>query len=281
MRATIEDISGISTRYLHHGSGDFGILMLHGVGVSADSFLWNLGVLGGDGTQTVAPDLRGFGMTGEGAYTDGAPHDGIVDHLVALVDRLGLKRFVIVGSSFGSNIACHLYWKVRQRVDGIVLVGCGPALNDPQSLSTMYEKSFANGIAAMSNPTLEVCRRRMSNLVFDPATVPEALLMLQLTLYALPGARDRYERRMRGIKDMQALQQFDCTARIGDIIAPSLVIWGRQDVRGDLIQAERCAKALPRGSMEIYSDCGHLPYLEYPARFNATLRDFLTEIGHL
>src|SRR4029078_6712261 len=115
---------------------------------------------------------------------DGPPQDGIVEHLAALVEHLGLKRVTVVGSSFGANIACHLFWRLRARVDGLVLVGCGPALNGPETLSAMYEQSFANGIAAIEDPTIEVCRRRMNNLVFDPRSVPEALLMLQLSLYA-------------------------------------------------------------------------------------------------
>ncbi len=277
MRATIETIAGVTTRYLHHGSGDVGILLLHGVGVSADSFLWNLEVLGGDNCQAVAPDLLGYGMTGEGSYKEGAPQDGIVGHLVALIDHLGLKRIVIVGSSFGANVGTHLFWKIRSRVDGVALVGCGPALNSVETLSAMYEQSFDNGIKAMSDPTLETCRRRMNNLVFDPKTVPEALLMLQLTLYALPGARDRYERRMRGIKEFAALKRFDVTSRIAELTVPSLVIWGREDIRGNLEEAERCARALPRGQMTIYEKCGHLPYLEYPERFNRQLTEFLAE----
>ncbi|TMJ88621.1 MAG: hypothetical protein E6G76_10005 [Alphaproteobacteria bacterium] len=60
MRATIETVGGVTTRYLHHGSGDYGVLLLHGVGVSADSFLWNLQALGGDNCQAIAPDLLGY-----------------------------------------------------------------------------------------------------------------------------------------------------------------------------------------------------------------------------
>jgi 2-hydroxy-6-oxonona-2,4-dienedioate hydrolase len=277
MRATIETIADVPTRYLHHGSGDYGVLMLHGVGVSADSWLWNLEGMG-EGVWAIAPDLLGYGMTGEGGYRNGAPQDGIVDHLIALVDYLGLKRITIVGSSFGANVGCHLFMKLSTRVDGLVLVGCGPALNGPETLSGMYEQSFANGIAAMRNPTLEVCRRRMNNLVFDPKCVPEALLMVQLSLYALPGAVDRYERRMRGIKDMDALKRFDVTSRMRELTAPTLVIWGRQDVRGTLLEAEHHAGALPRGHMHVYDQCGHLPYLEYPDAFNTQMRKFLAEV---
>ncbi len=48
----------------------------------------------------------------EGDYKDGAPQDGIIEHVAALVEHLGLKRVTIVGISFGSNIACHLFWKL-------------------------------------------------------------------------------------------------------------------------------------------------------------------------
>ncbi len=278
MRATIETVAGVTSRYLHHGSGDYGVLLLHGVGVSADSFLWNLPALGDDGHLAIAPDLLGYGMTGEGDYREGAPHEGIVEHLIALIDHLKLRRVLIVGSSFGSNVGCHLFWKIPERTDGLVLVGCGPALNSVTTLSAMYEQSFANGIKAMSEPTLEVCRRRMNNLVFDPNTVPEALLMVQLTLYALPGARDRYEQRMRGIKERAALERFDVTKRIADLTTSSLVIWGRHDIRGNLEEAERYAKALPRGEMRIYENCGHLPYLEDPSRFNRELKEFVAKV---
>lgn len=277
MRATIENIAGVPTRYLHHGSGSYGVLMLHGVGVSADSWLWNLSGLG-DGVRAIAPDLLGYGMTGEGGYKSGAPQDGILDHLVALVDHLQLQRLTVVGSSFGANLACHLFWRLSSRVDGLVLVGCGPALNGPAALSKMYEQSFANGIAAMKEPTFDVCKRRMNNLVFDPKSVPDALLMLQLSLYALPGAADRYERRMRGIKEFEALKRFDVTTRTKDLTVPTCVVWGRQDVRSDLEEARQYITALPRGRLLIYENCGHLPYLEYPDRFNSDLKAFLADV---
>jgi 2-hydroxy-6-oxonona-2,4-dienedioate hydrolase len=274
MRASFANIGGVESRYLHHGEGSHGILMLHGVGVSADSWHRNLPALGED-RLAVAPDLLGNGFTGEGDYREGPPHEAMLAHLLALIEHLRLARVSLIGSSFGSVIACHLLWRLGAMVDRLILVGCGPALNRPEALSEMYERSFANGIAAMANPTLESCRRRMHNLVFDPETVPESLLLLQLTLYALPGARDAYERRMRGIKERAALDHYDVTRRLGEIIVPTLVIWGRHDTRGELAEAQRFASQLPRGRMVMFEECGHLPYVEQPDRFNALAREFL------
>lgn len=277
MHVVIENIAGVQTRYLQHGSGEIDVLMLHGVGVSSDSWFWNLTALG-DGIRCIAPDMLGFGLTDEGSYRKGAPQEAILDHLVSLCDHLGMKHLVLVGSSFGSNIACHLLWRLRSRVKGLMMVGCGPALNGPKTLSSMYEQSFANGIAAMRDPTLEVCRRRMKNLVFDPACVPEALLMIQLTLYALPEAADRYERRMRGIKEPDALRRFDITSQAHEITVPTRIVWGRQDIRGDLSEATATADKIPDVQMDIYEQCGHLPYLEQPAAFNSSLREFVSTL---
>jgi 2-hydroxy-6-oxonona-2,4-dienedioate hydrolase len=276
MRASFADIAGARTRFFHHGEGDRGVLLIHGVGVGADSWLWNIEALG-QGRMAVAPDLLGYGLTDEGSYRDGPPHDAMLDHLVALADHLGLQRLCVVGSSFGANIACHLALRLDARVDRLVLVGCGPALNTPPVHHAMYQQSLANGIAAMADPTLERCERRMRNLVFDPASVPAALPLSQLTLYGLPETRDRYERRIRGIMSMEALTQYDVTPRLQEIAAPTLVIWGRQDIRGELEEAQRHAARLPRAKMLLWDECGHLPYLEKPAQFNAAVEAFIRE----
>ncbi len=276
MRASFADVAGVHTRFFEHGQGEYGVLLIHGVGVGADSWLWNVEALGQE-RMAVAPDLLGYGLTGEGSYREGPPHESILDHLVALADHLGLRRLCVVGSSFGANIACHLALRLGARVKRLILVGCGPALNSPAFLHGMYQQSLANGIAAMADPTLERCERRMRNLVIDPASIPPGLPLIQLTLYGLPETRDRYERRIHGIMSMEALEQYDVTPHLNEIAAPTLVIWGRQDIRGEIEEAERHAARLPRGKMMVWEECGHLPYLEKPAQFNAAVDAFIRE----
>src|SRR5262245_60832510 len=64
-----------------------------------------------------------------------------------------------------------------------------------------------------------------------------------------------------GSAKVKILERFGVTSKIAQVTAPSLVIWGRQDVRGSLEEAERVAKLLPDGQWMVYEDCGHLPYL--------------------
>jgi pimeloyl-ACP methyl ester carboxylesterase len=83
---------------------------------------------------------------------------------------------------------------------------------------------------------------------------------------------------MRGIKESGALKRFDVTSRINQLTLPTLIVWGRQDTRGNLDEAKRHAAALPRGHLRIYENCGHLPYLEYPEQFNSHMRELLVEV---
>jgi pimeloyl-ACP methyl ester carboxylesterase len=83
---------------------------------------------------------------------------------------------------------------------------------------------------------------------------------------------------MRGIKNRAALERFDVTSKISQVTAPSLVIWGRQDVRGSLEEAERAAKLLPDGQWVLYENCGHLPYLEHPDQFNRQVGEFVARV---
>ncbi len=52
---------------------------------------------------------------------------------------------------------------------------------------------------------------------------------------------------------------------------PALVVHGAQDsvIPGTVGQA--AADALPQGTLAVYDNCGHAPFLEHPARFNADL----------
>lgn len=274
MRATFVDLDGITTRYLHHGEGSSAIMLLHGVGVSADSWCHNIAAFGDD-RFTFAPDLLASGFTGRGSFDKGPPQGPMLDHLGMLVDRLGIKKLTIVGSSFGALIATLFYFRFPARVDRLVLAGCSTVLNSGTSRTESLARSFANGRAAMQDPTLDVCRRRMSNLVHDPDCIPKSLLLMQLTMFALPGALEMYEARMRGMQEANEKNQFAVFDTLEQLVVPTHIVWGREDPRGNLDQAMEAAGRLPNASFELFEACGHLPYLEQPDRFNASVKRFL------
>ena len=274
MRAKFVDVDGVQTRYLYEGSG-YPLLLLHGAGLSADSWLRNIDGLSDD-FFVCAPDLMGQGFTDSGDYQGGPPHPHTVAHLQRLADILKLEKFAVMGSSFGALIAGLLYFAMPERVEKLVLISSGSSFNPEEDLSRTLQEAFQNGISAIAEPSLETCRKRMARIFYEPALIPEELLLMQMTSYALPGVRESYEKRMRGMMDIEGSRPYRILERLEQIKVPTLAIFGRQDPRiSNPQRAEEAVKRLPQGRMIIFDRCGHQPHLEHPDKFNGLVRGFL------
>ena len=56
---------------------------------------------------------------------------------------------------------------------------------------------------------------------------------------------------------------------------PTLVVWGERDRVFPVSQGRNAAAHLPKGSLELIPDCGHLPHVERPDLFVAAVEGFL------
>ncbi len=272
MRFKFEEVGGVSTRYLAAGEGA-PVMLLHGVGLSADSWMWTVPALA-QRHRVVAPDLLDNGFTAAGAYKGGPPQRYTVDHIVALADHLGLSRFSLVGSSLGAAFALLTYFKMPHRVSSMVLVGPSFVLARPQEGFDMFEGPYRNGLSALQNPTYEGCRSRMARGFHDESKVPEPLIAMQMLLYAMPGARESFERRLAGLRS-PAARAFDLYDRLGSVKVPVLLISGDQDHRGSFAEISEDAKRIPDIQLRLYKQCGHWPHVEYPDAFNRDVLEFL------
>ena len=58
---------------------------------------------------------------------------------------------------------------------------------------------------------------------------------------------------------------------------PALIVWGEQDRVFPISQAREAVARLRQGALDLIPDCGHLPQIEHPERFVASLNRFLNE----
>ena len=273
MRAKFADIGGVRTRYLYEGSGD-ALLLIHGVGVSADSWLYNIDPLA-EHHFVCAPDSLGQGFTEPGEYRGGPPYPYMVKHLGELMDALELDKVTVIGSSLGALLGALLYFAHPDRVQRLVLVSSGSCFNSDEEIARTLKESHANGIRAFTDPTLENCRKRMQNIFYDAKAVPEQVVHTQLTLFALPWAREAYERRIAGMMDIEASRPYRILDRLEKITVPTLVIWGLQDSRGIYCRAVEGVARMPDARLVAFDKCKHQPHIEQPAAFNRTVLKFL------
>jgi pimeloyl-ACP methyl ester carboxylesterase len=161
------------------------------------------------------------------------------------------------------------------RVERLVLVGPGSTVSPPDLSGHAFEASYINGRGAILEPTFETCRARIGRVVYDATCIPDVLPIMQMTLYALPGALESFERRLNGLRDVDGLRRYDAHARLHEIACPTLVLFGREDQRGDFDDTLAAAERLPDKQVIIYEQCGHWPHLEHPEAFNRDVTTFL------
>jgi 2-hydroxy-6-oxonona-2,4-dienedioate hydrolase len=68
--------------------------------------------------------------------------------------------------------------------------------------------------------------------------------------------------------------------RLPQLQMPTLILWGIEDRLLPYIQAKEVSALVQDGSIELISNCGHLPYVEQFKRFVSTLREFLSNQPH-
>ena len=96
------------------------VVMVHGLAVSHRYLMPLAANLAGHHPVHVV-DLPGFGLSGEpGQVLDVAEH---ADHLADWLEMAGLPPVVVLGNSFGCQVAVELAVRHPHRVGGLVLVG--------------------------------------------------------------------------------------------------------------------------------------------------------------
>ena len=273
MKVRFAEIDGHQTRFLCEGSGP-PLMLLQPIGHSGDVFIRNIEVLAASHT-VIAPDLPGHGFSAAIDFGAQAPQSRTARHLGALADHLGFEHYAVVGSSYGGLIAALMWFERPERIKELVVVGSGSVFHPPELQRTVLKAVYANASQAMANRTIASCRQRLANICYSPASVSEEILLVQATYYALPDRFSAYQRTIQGLIDSVDDVKHGVHSRLEKLTALTLVITGRDDIRAKLDLVEQGCARLPNAELAVFERCGHLPYMEYPARFNELVLDFL------
>jgi pimeloyl-ACP methyl ester carboxylesterase len=123
--------------------------------------------------RVICPDLRGRGLSARDPVWQNYHPGTYLSDLGALIARLGLKRFAIVGTSLGGILAMLLPSVLAGAVAGVVLNDVGPEI-DPAGVERI--KSYAGRLPAVRSWDEAVAQLKA---VFGPAWtgLPDATWM--------------------------------------------------------------------------------------------------------
>ncbi|WP_407288426.1 alpha/beta fold hydrolase [Streptomyces sp. BP-8] len=256
----------ISVGYEDEGDGE-PLVLLHGHPFDRSMWRPQIEHFSRAGWRVIAPDLRGYG---ESSVVPGTtPLETFVRDTVALLDRLGIERFVLGGLSMGGQIVMEFWRLFPHRIRGMVLADTFPAAETDAGKAArrdMAERVLREGMSGYAHEVLpkmiaphtiatrpDVARHVMGMMTGTP---PEG---------AAAALRGRAERP-------------DYTEMLSRISVPALVVVGTEDTYTPVSDARDIHRRIPHAQLTVIEQAAHMPNLERADEFNAALEAFLTTL---
>lgn len=219
--------------------------------------------------RLITPDLRGHGASDKPDAPGAYEHTGAwAGDLAAIIDALALTRPILVGWSMGGwVVSSYLRHYGDRDLAGIVMIGTSARTGDHMD----------PGVASARDPDVQAIGMYSAD---QAEALPATLAFVKACFHRQPGADDLAL--LVGmnmlcpphIRRACRLRSEDYRAELASIIRPALVIQGAEErVCLHPIFEEVC-RAIPQSRALIYDNCGHAPFWEDAARFDADLAEF-------
>jgi pimeloyl-ACP methyl ester carboxylesterase len=265
-------VNGINTRYWQMGDSGSKVILLHGGNGSIEFWLYNLPELAKH-HQVYAFDMVGSGKSDLPIASYSLTYQS--EFLAGFMSALNIDAATLIGNSMGGGVALQFTRLYVDRVDKLVLVnsmGLGREISIGIRLITLpaIVNSLRPGrwmIPAMLKSNFHYWHQispEWMELRYQIFAIPDrnpVILKIGQSNFNLLGVRpDVYQPIVNSLPNIH--QQ-------------TLIIWGDRDRIIPVKHAYIAAAGLPHSQLEIFPNCGHHPYLEYPAEFDRSVLDFL------
>jgi non-heme chloroperoxidase len=238
------------------------IIFLHGYSDSWFSFSRVLLLL--------SPEYHAFALTERGHGDSDKPEccytlDDFAADVDAFMEAVSIQDATLVGMSGGSFMAQRVALDYPHRVSRLVLISSALTLRDNEAVMGLGEEMLA-----LQDPiSPEFVREWQEVNVYRPvpdeffATVVSESLKLPARVW-----RDYWE----GV-----VLAPDHASRLGEIKAPTLILWGEQDAVFSREDPERLAAAIPNATLKVYTETGHSVHWERPEEVVWDLEEFMRD----
>jgi 2-hydroxy-6-oxonona-2,4-dienedioate hydrolase len=262
----------LKLHYNDVGQGDRTVVMLHGSGPGASgwaNFHRNIEPMVQSGCRVILLDCPGWSKS-DSIVSTGSRSELNARCLKAVLDSLGIDRVQVIGNSMGAHSAVAFALANPACTDKLVLMGGGTG--GPSQFVPMPTEGIKLIGALYREPTVENIKRMMNVFVFDASSLTEDLYQQRLT--NILARRDHLENFVKSV-EANPKQFTDYGPRLGEIKAPTLVIWGRDDRFVPLDIGLRVIWGIPNAEMHIFNQCGHWAQWEHADKFNRMVTEFL------
>lgn len=258
-------LNDITLHYDDQGPSDgLPVVLVHGHPFNRTLWASTVKALAAAGYRVIAPDLRGYGDSG---VTPGKVFlADFADDIAALLDHLGVERAVIGGVSMGGQITMEFQRRHPRRVRALVLSDTSAPAETEEGKAfrgRLADRLVAEGMDGYAGEVIDKMLASY-NVTALPDVAAHVLGMMRATdpQGAAAALRGRAERP-------------DYRSTLAAVESPVLIVVGADDVYTPVSDAEEIHRLIPHATLTVIDQAGHLPGVEQPERFNATLLDFL------
>ena len=264
------DVDGLQVHVRDEGSrtDPLPIVLVHGTAASLHTWEGWAGELKKT-RRVIRFDLPGFGLTGPNAANDYSMAV-YVRFVAALMDKLGVQRFVIAGNSLGGEVAWAVAHALPQRVDRLILVDAAGYRIESVSIPLGFRVAGTPGLRSLMANVLPpgLIEKSVRNVYGDPSRVTPDLVALYTDIARREGNRAALRKRL-------SQRNTGREADIRTLKLPTLILWGGQDRLIPPAYAQRFAADISGAKLVMFEQLGHVPQEEDPAATLAAVREFL------
>lgn len=271
-RSRFINVDGIRVHYQEFGSENAQpMILIHGY--TASTYVWRTAapLLANAGFRVLAVDLVGFGYTEKPRWFEYSI-TAQTRMIERFMDRIGLGRAVVVGSSYGGAVAATLALDYPERVEKLVLVS--PVINDRLKSHPILKLVSVYGIGEAITPFLsdsQVFMRYRMNGTFSRANrhmvTDERIEAIRRPLLAADGHRSL----LATSRNWNA-ERIEHDAQLID--QPTLIIWGEDDAVIPVTDGHLLHDEILHSRLVVLKNCGHVPHEECSEMFCEIVTEF-------
>ncbi|MFC1709049.1 alpha/beta fold hydrolase [Candidatus Omnitrophota bacterium] len=256
--------SGVNWHYHSQGQGET-VLFIHGWSFDAgiwfkqiDNFLGNY--------RVVTLDLPGHGQSDYIGELD------TIEDINFIIRELGLDRTNLIGHSLGGLLSLKLVLKYPELIKKLVLIGA------PAKFVRTQKHNFG-----LEEKDIDKLRSFLSD------DYPDILLVFMRWLFTTQ-ERNRADFRevwsklskketwpqKKAMDDfLSMIEKEDITEQLGNLDIPTLIISGVNDPICPVESIDYLGRQIKNSRVELFKDCGHLPFLTQYQQFNRLAKEFI------
>jgi 3-oxoadipate enol-lactonase len=248
-------MTAVEVSYTEDGPADAPVVVLSN-SLGATRGMWDPQVPAlAERYRVVTYDTRGHGESSSPA----GPYslDDLVDDVLALLDRLGVRRAHVAGLSLGGMMALRLAAREPARVDRLVALATS-AKPDPQGFLDRAAAARSGGTAPLA-PTV------VSRWLTPAYAAEHPDLVARLEAMIVAADDEGYA------LCCEVVAAVDLREDLGRITAPTLVVSGAEDPALPPPHQQAIAEGIAGASLVSVSPGAHLPNLEQPLEVTGAL----------